>query len=433
MPVMSANPVTPISEPDARVPRSPISRRQIEAVIARSAAILGLVFGAQTVPALLGQSSQLNALSIVGAALLFGGLLAAVAVIVTRKFVRAVYTYIAIAWVVVMVFWPSFVTDGMLTGTGRPWPWYLLTVATAAAAVAWPVWAAAVALGVLPVVYGIVRLTAPGGESSFTLVGLDVVYSFILGGMVLVIITMLRQAAETVDRAQATALERYAHAVQQHATEVERVQVDAIVHDSVLTTLLTAARTRTPEAQALAATMARNAIGHLRHAAMVTPDDPTRVRISDLADRIRAASRSFECAFTVTSWDVAEGAVTWLAAEAMFSAAAQAMVNSSQHAGEGSRRWLALVSSPTSVVVTVGDSGQGFTMEAIPSTRLGVRVSMIERVASAGGAVEIDTAPGAGTVVTIRWPTFDEGTRSFSGVDEGERSSGGGHERPGTL
>ena len=89
--------------------------------------------------------------------------------------------------------------------------------------------------------------------------------------------SMLRGAATQVDRAQQTALERYSHAVRQHAIEAERVQVDAIVHDSVLTTLLSAARAYTPEAKELAATMAGNAIGHLREAVAVAPDSDAMV------------------------------------------------------------------------------------------------------------------------------------------------------------
>lgn len=399
-----------ISPPEsgARVPLSPISRRKIEAVIARSAAILGIVFGAQTISPLLDQSPQLNWFSMIGVVVVFGGLIVAVVAFITRKFVRAVNSYITISWVVVMAFWPLFVTNGVLSGSARPWPWYLLTVATAATAVAWPVWAAALALGVLPVVYGIVRLTPSGGEAPLTLIGLDIVYSVILGGTVLVIITMLRQAAGSVDHAQATALDRYAHAVQQHATEVERVQVDAIVHDSVLTTLLTAARTRTPEAQALAATMARNAVGHLRNSAVVSPDDPTRVDIGDLADRLRVTSRTLEASFTEKPFEMSVMHIPGPAAEAIHSAATQAMVNSVQHAGEASERWLSVSSTSAVVVVIVGDTGRGFNANEVALGRMGVRVSMIERVANAGGVVEIDSAPGAGTVVTIRWPADDD-------------------------
>src|SRR5690606_19964917 len=91
----------------------------------------------------------------------------------------------------------------------------------------------------------------------------------------------------------------YSHAVRQHATEVERVQVDSIVHDSVLTTLISAARAYSPEAKALAATMAGNAIGHLKDAAGASPEDDTTVRITALVERITDAASTLS-----SPWDL---------------------------------------------------------------------------------------------------------------------------------
>ena len=127
-----------------------------------------------------------------------------------------------------------------------------------------------------PVLYGIIRITPPGGGVEPVLAALDSVYSILLGGGILIMIAVLRYAATGVDVAQQNALERYSHAVRQHATEAERVQVDSIVHDSVLTTLLSAARAYSPEAKRIGSTMASNAIGHLREAALVNPDDGER-------------------------------------------------------------------------------------------------------------------------------------------------------------
>ena len=416
---MAASPEPAAAPSGPRVPLSPISRRQIEVVIARSAAIFGLVFAAQTIPALLTQSPQLNTFALVGIVMLFGGLLVAVVAFITRKFVRAVNTYIVFSWTAAMALWPLFVVGGVLQGSDRPWPWFLLTVATAAAAVAWPLWAATLALFVLPLLYGAIRITPTGGGAPVTLVALDILYALILGGTVLVIITLLRQAAESVDKAQAAALDRYGHAVRQHANEVERVQVDSIVHDSVLTTLLSAARSRTPEAEALVATMAQNAMGHLRNAAVTPPDDLARVSIVDLAERVLATSTGFECTFVLISYRTAGGDIPGAAAEAVYSAAAQSMVNSAQHAGDSAHRWWSFRGSAESVVVTVCDSGVGFDLAAVPRARIGVRVSMVERMANAGGVVGIDSALKRGTVVTITWPDVPADQRQlFPGLDD---------------
>jgi signal transduction histidine kinase len=91
-------------------------------------------------------------------------------------------------------------------------------------------------------------------------------------------------------------------------------------------------------------------------------------------------------------------------AEAAYSATVQAMVNSLQHAGNGVDRWVDVRShGHQAFTIEIGDTGAGFDPELIPTERLGVRVSILERVASAGGHARIDTAPGEGTVVSLTW------------------------------
>jgi signal transduction histidine kinase len=81
------------------------------------------------------------------------------------------------------------------------------------------------------------------------------------------------------------------------------------------------------------------------------------------------------------------------------------MVNSLQHAGSDVDRWVVVRGSEDgSVEVQIGDRGVGFDPATVPTERLGVRVSILERVASAGGRAEITSGPGEGTVVTLRWP-----------------------------
>lgn len=389
-------------------PRSPISRRQIETVVSRSSAIFGLAFAAQTVPIAIEQAGQmLPVWLIIVDASIFGGLLLAVVASAVKRWVPGVNGYLVFSWFIAMATWPFAVADPMSVADGRPWPWFLCTVATAAAAVAWPVWAAVVALVVLPLTYGIVRIMPSGGGAPVPLAALDVLYAIILGGTVLIIITLLRGAAASVDLAQSTALERYSNAVGQHATEVERVQVDAIVHDSVLTTLLSAARAYTPEAEALAARMASNAMGYLGDAAKSSPDGQANVTLPELAERIRVASLTMSTRFELRVGAIDDGAIPAQPAEAIYSATVQAMMNSVQHAGSGPNvaRWLGMYSfAPGAIVVEVGDTGVGFEPHAVPTERMGLRVSIIELVSNAGGIVEVDSSLGEGTILSIAWP-----------------------------
>jgi signal transduction histidine kinase len=389
----------------------PASRSQIDTVISRSVAFFGLIFGAQTVPAVFGQAAQLRDSWIAGFVVaLFGGLLLAVVASIVQRFVRAVNIYIAAVYLVAMLTWPLAVSDAAATSAGRPWLWYLCTLATAAAAVALPTWMASLYLFVAPLAYAVIRVTPSGGGAQWQSAFLDAVYAIILGGAVLILMTLLRSAAASVDAAQTTALARYSHAIRQHATEVERVQVDSIVHDSVLTTLLSAASAYNADSRALAGRMAGQAIGHLKDAAAVVPDDESSVPLSQVATRIIGATTTLSAPFALHSQPVVAGSIPVQAADAVYSAAVQAMVNSLQHAGtsDSIERWLSVSGTGNGgLEVQVGDTGVGFDPDDVHVGRLGLRVSILERVTNAGGSVRIDSGPGSGTLITILWPATD--------------------------
>lgn len=389
----------------------PISRSQMEVVASRSVAFFGLLFGAQTFPVMLGQVGQLQTAWFWGYNVaILGGLLLSVVASMLRRFVRPVNTWIAVAYLVAMATWPLAVNNPDVVAPERAWLWFMCTVATAAAAIAFSTWVAALYLVLAPAVYGVIRLTPSGGGAHWDLAALDTVYAILLGGAVLMIITLLRGAAASVDAAQATALARYSHAIRQHATEVERVQVDSIVHDSVLTTLISAARAFSPEAMALSATMANNAIGHLKEAAAASPDDESMVGVEQVATRITEAAGTLSAPFATRVVDVGAGTVPVQVAEALYSASVQAMVNSLQHAGhaESVDRWLWITGvGADGLEIEIGDTGTGFNVADVLTERLGLRVSIVERVTNARGRAVVSSRPGDGTVITILWPDPD--------------------------
>ena len=392
--------------PQNKQPRNPISRKQVEKVISRSVAVFGIVFGAQTVPWLLGQLDEAEPIWLwIVVPALFGTLVVALVLSIAQVWVRPIQGIFAVLYLLALVTWPFFVLPGAEVFNGIHWLNYLITVATAMAAIAFPTLITTIYLFLCPMIYVIVRITPLGGGATWQLALLEGVYALILGSAIVIIVTMLRQAASSVDNAQATALDRYSHAVRQHATEVERVQVDSIVHDSVLTTFISAARAFTPQAQELAATMAGNAIGYLRDAAAASPDDGTTVRFTSLAERITDAAAALSSPFELRIRSVGTRSLPVHAAEAIYSASVQAMVNSLQHAGEeGVSRWVAVRGvSPGGIEVVIGDTGAGFDMSE-RSERLGVRVSILERISNAGGRATVQSAPGEGTIVSIRWP-----------------------------
>ncbi len=407
MAAMSASVAAVEPLPQVKQPRNPISRKQVEKVMSRSVAGFGIVFGAQMIPWLQGQIDGAYPVWLwIVVPALFGSLIIVLVMSIVQVAVRAAHGLFTLVYLGALVSWPFAVIPGVEVFAGIHWLNYLITVATAMAAIAFSTRIGIIYLVAAPTIYSIVRMTEQGGDASWELAVVEGVYAFILGAAIQIIVTMLRQASTKVDDAQATALDRYGLAVRQHAMEVERVEVDSIVHDSVLTTFISASRALTPQAQALAATMAANAIGHLKAAALVSPDDGAMLRFSALSGRIRDSIKEVSASIPVTVRSPGSASMPVQAADAVHSAAVQAMMNSLQHAGhDGVSRWVSVRGfAPNSIEVVVGDDGAGFVLDEISNERLGVRMSLFERVANAGGLTTIDTSPGEGTVITIRWP-----------------------------
>ncbi|PZF58969.1 hypothetical protein DEJ23_04145 [Curtobacterium sp. MCSS17_008] len=399
----SAGEPAPFGIDPLRGVRPAITQASVERLFAILIAVTAIGFGALYAPSVVHQLPYLDplwgAVSAValGASFLFVGASAFV-----QRLAQAAQITCALLFLVVLVTWPLTVR-APIPGDQAPWPWWFCTVGSTAAAMGFAPWRATVYTALVPAVYVSVRLTPLGGDAGVSAV-LQGVFTAILSGAVLVIAVLLRRAAAAVDAAQATAVRRYSHAIREHATEVERVQVDAIVHDSVLTTLLSAARAETPEAEALAARMARNAIDHLEAAAADLPGEAPPVTVHDLRVRIVDALGVLAASVRLRDAPVGGLRVPSTVADALASAALQACVNSVQHAGGPEvERWVRVEQRGSAVHVEVGDDGAGFDLAAVPAARLGVRRSIIERVQAVGGTAVVASNPGAGTRIRLEW------------------------------
>ncbi len=397
----------------ARQPQNPISHAQIEIVLSRSVAGIAIIFIAQTLPIMLDQLSSRKielALSVSG--LLGVAIVAFVIGTLVRRGIRTTAIIVSAVYLVALILWPSLMLDPTAVLDGKPWLWYLCTVATSCAALALPlVWAAAYTV-VAPLIYGFIRVMPSGGSADAALAVLDAAYATLLGGVVLIIIYVLREATATVDTAQSNALAKYAVAVRHHATEVERVEVDSIVHDSVLATLLSAAGVHNAKSAELAAIMARNAILRLQDASGERNLDDLRVHVSELGARIRLAATAAG-KFTITELGLDNLSIPEHVADALYSASVQAITNSVQHAGPADARRIVVAGNDQGgCTVTISDTGRGFEISTVSSARLGLRVSIQERVAAAGGVADITSSRGRGTSIRLSWPRPDDAASS---------------------
>lgn len=82
------------------------------------------------------------------------------------------------------------------------------------------------------------------------------------------------------------------------------------------------------------------------------------------------------------------------------------LVNAARHSGRV-HAWIDVVRNAPAASgwsVTVRDDGIGFDPAAVPADRLGLRRSVVDRLADVGGAVDVVSRRGHGTAVTLCWP-----------------------------
>jgi len=390
-------------------PRHPLTQGRIETMASRAIVLFGVVFGVLVVPTLLTQQHELRQpLGWVQAIALCLCLLWAVLAAIWQRTVRAATASFAALYLVVVLLWPITAAGSRVDGT--PWLWTLCTVASAYAAVRLPAWVAGLYAVVAPTVFGIV-LWSMDARGKWDTPVLDAIYAAIVGSVILTIASLLRSAAGAVDAAQRAALDGYERGVREHLGEAERVEVDALVHDSVLTTLLAAANARTPEAKRLAARMARDALGHLSSTKPVP--STLEEQLTDawtLVAGIRSAAASIPHQPRFHAEGALDAALPASVAEALHAATFQAMLNSSQHAGgpdvarsvtfEAGR-------DRAGIRIRIIDDGIGFDVSHVAPRRLGLARSIIQRVEVVGGTAQVDSHPGDGTTITLSWPADD--------------------------
>jgi hypothetical protein len=91
-------------------------------------------------------------------------------------------------------------------------------------------------------------------------------------------------------------------------------------------------------------------------------------------------------------------------AVAIFLGAREALNNVRQHAGDRNPSLRAGRDDAGRVVVELSDRGRGFRPTSVSVHRRGISVSIIERMAAAGGNAEVVTLLGTGTTVRWTWP-----------------------------
>ena len=208
----------------------------------------------------------------------------------------------------------------------------------------------------------------------------------------------------------------------------ERREHERLLHDTVLNTLTALARG--PGRAGDAVSRCGQDVT-LIEAALAGPGEAGRAAwpygglltmIGDVASQMRARGLTVHVA---VDGDAAapRGPVSGLrpaAARALAHAVREALANVASHAGTG-EAWVEVALGHDELLVTVRDKGTGFDPGRVAPGRLGVRRSIIERVAEHGGQATIRSARGQGTEVCLRWAPAPGGAAAGAALADGAR------------
>ena len=383
-------------------PLASIASNRLETWIRRISAAALFVSGIEVVANALGQSGSTNPRSDLVLALVI--LSAAAFLISAVLFDRSRPWGLVHGMLVLVAIWLVPLTHDHFHESGfeRPWVWWsvgmaMILVATSHSRRVW--------LWYLPLTAGSwvwVSLQSPvlAGELEALL---DGSYLLVFSLAIVGLVALVREGFAAVDKANSDAIKSALTQAKTDAVERERQRLDALVHDQVLHTLILASRADSKAAQEDAAKSATNAITALLEAKDL---DTTQSEVSSLGlfKALESAASKLDGRVQTHSTGASAAKLNSEAAQALTEASLQAIDNAIQHSRAKEIRLTLEALKNGGLKFTVADDGTGFRTDRVSRNRIGISTSIMARVESVGGKVEINSAPGKGTRVVMRWP-----------------------------
>ena len=218
-------------------------------------------------------------------------------------------------------------------------------------------------------------------------------------------LTWLLRLAETSDTSgaqrRAQAVELAAH---QASTRAQH-EANSFIHDHILSALIAVAN-GLPDRAALRGS-ARQALDSLSTSTTVTSPVAARTLLNDVAGRVGVMAGDIRTDVVLAR----EHEIPPEVAQAITEATLEAVRNSLRHAGSDDApvtRRVTLTSDACGISIEVSDNGCGFDPAVAGRGRHGVSGSIIARMQDVGGRATVDSVPGGGACVTLRWrPNLD--------------------------
>lgn len=304
----------------------------------------------------------------------------------------------------VLLLWPLLVSGpDLLVEGSKPWIWWGLGFGIMSFGL-FTHWAlGGLYLTAVSVVWFLLHASESGGQAEVAGALQDAGYLFLFGGSIIGMINLVRRGADKADLANSIAIASAIDQARTDAIESERQRLDALIHDRVLNTLLLAAKAKNSTERRSAAALATQAISSLREA-MLEPRSIPSVTPLGLFRALRRAALQLLPQIEVRILAGGSEEIPAAEARAMTEATLQAIDNAARHSG-ADKFELTLDSPETGAIqILVSDNGVGFRPDRIPRDRIGIRTSVLGRLRAIGGSASIDSQPGAGTRVMLRWP-----------------------------
>jgi signal transduction histidine kinase len=314
---------------------------------------------------------------------------------------------IALNALVLLGTWPlHFDSSALVPDSFKPWIWWLLGVSAIAAGASFRFLLGVSYIAFVSVAWFVLRTSASGGSGESVLALQDSLHLLILSSIGAAMILVLRWQAAKVDFANDKSISSGIESAQREALDLERSRLDALVHDSVLTTLLIAAKAQTPDQIESARSSANQALKKL-DAARVPSSNLETVTLVSFFEALEQRIRDLSVDFQISIEKVNNLPLSASVSEALTEATLQAVDNSIKHAGNATKKKVLLQGQGIGLKIVVSDNGRGFRPAKISKSRAGIKTSIIDRVKMVGGQVFINSAPGKGTDVVIEWGPND--------------------------
>jgi signal transduction histidine kinase len=357
----------------------------------------------------------------------------------------------AVGYALAMLTFQLALRGGSIPDAGSPWILGLTAIGTTAAAIAWRpryVWPYVALVSVLTAVDRVlaadVGIAATAGE--------DALYTLMFCSVFAALALISVRAGRTLDAAAAVSRAEAGRVAATRARAQEAARIDGLVHDSVLATLLVAARGE--DAASQAGTAARRALAQLdalRATDSAADQSQQPMDAHEFVWHLQSITTDLDPDTQFDYDPIPQAQIPADVSQALGEAMGEALRNSIRHAGgaginstgtdgagtggagidgtgtgstgTGSAAALARAGDPAAQVtravhvsvraaatgtaaidVTILDDGIGFDPSAVDGARLGIEVSIRGRMSSIpGGHAMVVSRVGDGTRVMLQW------------------------------